>query len=123
NATISEVLENTDIEEIKGYFQSQIEKEERRVHREGITSEIKQTAEYSKTWFMKYLEYLNTVTEKNSSQDLQFLRFSKIEKTDNPNFYKLSGCSAAIPENIDESTNVNILIISASQRQSYSIKN
>src|SRR5690606_30275931 len=36
---------------------------------------------------------------------------------------KLSGCSAAIPENIDESTNVNILIISASQRQSYSIKN
>lgn len=123
NATISEVLENTDIEEIKGYFQSQIEKEERRVHREAITSEIRETAKYSKSWFIKYLEYLNTVTEKNSSQDLQFLRFSKIEKTDKSNFYKLSGCSGVIPENIDESTNVNIKIISASQRQSYSIQN
>ncbi|MBK8749457.1 MAG: AAA family ATPase [Saprospiraceae bacterium] len=123
NATISEVLENTDIEEIKDYFQSQIEKEERRVHRETIKTEISETRRYSKTWFLKYLEYLNTVTEKHSSQDLHYLRFSKIEETDKPNFYKLSGCSAAIPENIDESTNVNIKIISASQRQSYNIKN
>lgn len=123
NATISEVLEKTDIEEIKGYFQTQIEKEERKAHRESISTEINETLPYSKNWFMKYLEYLNTVSEKNSSDELKYLRFSKIEKTDKPRFYKLSGCNSVIPENIDESVNVNIRIITANQKQSFNIQN
>ena len=123
NATISDVLMNSDIEEIKDYLNTQIDKEERKVQRETIITEIKESEKYSKIWFIKYLGYLNTVTEKNSSNELQYLRFSKIEKTKNPKFYKLSACSNVIPDNIDESKNVNIKIISGTQRVSFPIIN
>ncbi|MET3731305.1 DEAD/DEAH box helicase [Moheibacter stercoris] len=123
NSTISDIIKNTDVDEIKEYFQAKIDKEERKAHREGVVSKIKENRQYSKDWFMNYLEYLNTVTEKNSNSDIKFLRFSKIEPTDKAKFYLLSACNTVIPDNIDESKNVDIKIISGKDKVLYPIKN
>lgn len=123
NATISELLENTDIEEIKDYFQSKIDKEERKTHRDGVIDRIKDSIKYSKDWFINYLDFLNSVTEKSNNNDIKSLSFNKIETTDKSNFYLLSACNSVIPENIDESKNVSIKIISGKQKETLSIKN
>lgn len=108
NATISEALKNLDHSEIKEILQTQIEKEERKLERESIVTEIKENIKYSKEWFLKYLEYLNTVNEKNTSSENKTLRFKEFNKTTKAKFYKLSACNSAIPENIDESKDVTI---------------
>ncbi|MFD0699457.1 AAA domain-containing protein [Myroides pelagicus] len=123
NATFSELLENTEIEEIKEYFQTKIDKEERRVHRDEVIGKINESLKYSTNWFKGYLEFLNTVTEKSNNSEIKILRFSKIEETKTPKFYKLYACNSIIPENIDESRNVKLRIIAGKQKQSLEIKN
>lgn len=108
NATITEALKSLDHEEIKEILQNQIEKEERRLERELIVTDIKESKKYSTEWFLKYLEYLNTVNDKNSSSDNKTIRFKELHKTDKAKFYKLSACNSIIPENIDESKDVKI---------------
>jgi hypothetical protein len=105
------ILTNSNIFEDKR-FHDLIEKDEREKIRKDKIEEINKKDDYSKEWFISYLEILKTYNQNNNNYRRKNIKFKKINAIENvSNFFELSGCLQYVDDNIDETTEVKLLLL------------
>ena len=103
-------IEDEDLLLAKQVISDEAEKDEREVLIERLLEIESTEGKYSYDWFKVYLLILETFNENKSIQQYKSIRFSKISEVKDDKFYRLSGCSTYISNDITEIIGCNVTI-------------